>query len=284
MRVLLLFPPLLAALLLAAGCGKDATGPEQRDEIALSGFLYVGETVNNGNAILICRTMPVDQYYQFENAVIENALVTLKKRGDAKVDTLTRVRPGYYSNPAVLIDSLTTYDLLVVIPGRPPLTASTTTPRPIRVLSGPREMPATMRYSVMPDSFPLLLQVDDPEQILLMDVYCQEDYSNARYINPFGNQDYPRNYQEYGGDGPPRHISAYFRAKNLDRLGDTYRLSWYADMLVFYGRYEVGLYAIDDNYYNYLYRDHPELQGGVTGGIGVFGSACRKEYHILVAE
>jgi len=30
--------------------------------------------------------------------------------------------------------------------------------------------------------------------------------------------------------------------------------------------------AIDENYHNFLHKEHPELNGGVNGGIGVFGS------------
>jgi hypothetical protein len=54
--------------------------------------------------------------------------------------------------------------------------------------------------------------------------------------------------------------------------------------MAFYGQYEVGVYSIDDNYYNYLYRDHPERNGGVTGGVGCFSSACRKTYRVRVIE
>jgi hypothetical protein len=55
-------------------------------------------------------------------------------------------------------------------------------------------------------------------------------------------------------------------------------------MMVFYGRQQVQLLSIDDNYYNFLYREHPEESGGIIGGIGVFGSAYRKDYRVEVQE
>ncbi|MBD3334301.1 MAG: hypothetical protein GF355_02190 [Candidatus Eisenbacteria bacterium] len=53
-------------------------------------------------------------------------------------------------------------------------------------------------------------------------------------------------------------------------------------MMVFYGRYEVQLPAIDDNAYNYLYREHPEESGGIVGGLDVFGSAYRERFQVEV--
>ncbi len=104
----------------------------------------------------------------------------------------------------------------------------------------------------------------------------------------------PTDFTEYGGaSGPPRHIFSYFRVKDIEHadpdgsdgpLPTVYRITWYGDMMAFYGKQEVGIFAIDANYYNYLYRDHPELNGGITGGIGVFASACRKQYFVYAKE
>ena len=38
-----------------------------------------------------------------------------------------------------------------------------------------------------------------------------------------------------------------------------------------------------ENWQN-LYRDHPERNSGVNGGIGAFGSACRRRYDVMVVE
>ena len=121
--------------------------------------------------------------------------------------------------------------------------------------------------------------------LFLLDVYCMERWEDARYINPFGDHDRPEDFDEYGGaNREPRHIFAYFRIKNVEREKDRFRVSFYSAMMAFYGTYEVQLLAIDDNYYNYLYREHPEESGGIEGGIGVFGSAVRQRYIVKVVE
>lgn len=283
----------LAALLLTA-CSGDTTGPESKDEIAVFGYLFVGETVHNGNAIYITRTEPVDRVYDDRAAAVTNALVTLRREGQERPDTLSMPDPGRYANPEIMIGSGETYHLTVAIPGRPVITATTMTPDSFAVLSEPVVDPDTMVHSTIADKYPIVLTCPNEEQIFLVDVYCNELWENARYVIRFGNHEGPEDYAEYGGaSGEPRHIFAYFRIKDIEHgdpdgpegpLPVAYRVTWYGDMMVFYGSQTVGVFAIDENYYNYLYREHPELNGGVNGGIGVFASACRKQYKVIAVE
>jgi len=274
-----------AILFLGAGCSGDTTGPAPEEKVALFGYLYVGEAITEENALYLTRTRPVDAVYDPMEAGVRGALVTLRKEGATAEDTLGMVLPGYYAHGGVVIEARTTYHLRVVLEDGGELTASTTTPDSIAFLREPAVLPDSMAQSRIAFDHPIVIDGADPEQILLVDVYCLEDYRSARYIHPFGPEDYPQDYKEYGGDdGPPRHIFAYLRLKNLERAPDGYLISWYGDMMAFYGSYDVGVYAIDENYYNYLYRDHPELNGGVSGGIGVFGSACRGEYRVRAVE
>ncbi|MBD3335029.1 MAG: hypothetical protein GF355_05895 [Candidatus Eisenbacteria bacterium] len=69
---------------------------------------------------------------------------------------------------------------------------------------------------------------------------------------------------------------------DTEREEELFRIEFYSAMMVFYGRYEVQLLAIDDNAYNYLYREHPEESGGIVGGLGVFGSAYRERSQVKV--
>jgi hypothetical protein len=274
---------LTCILLALAGCEGDVAGPELRDEIAVFGFLYVGEAMNDSNAVLVTRTQPLLEVYDPEAAAVTNAIVTLLREGNSTPDTLSMVRPGYYADPSIVIDSLTTYDLTVSIPGEDPITATTTTPVSYNLLSGPRPLPDSMRYVEIPDRYPFELVCPDEEQIFMVDVYCLENWQDARYIYPWGDHDRPDDEEEYGYDnGEPRRISAYFRINDVTRDGDVYTVGFYSAMMVFWGRYEVSLLAIDDNYYNYLYRDHPEESGGIVGGIGVFGSACRDRFLVKI--
>lgn len=272
----------LLGLTVLIGCAGDTTSPETRREITVFGYLFVGEAVTADHAIRVAEVRPIADYYDASEAVVSNVLVTLQRRGAAP-DTLTMVRPGYYANPGLVIEAATTYDLGIQIPGRPPISAATTTPAAFAARREPRVLPGTMRVDAIPDSFPIVVACENPEQMFFLDVYCEEDWPNAAYINPVGSQDRPADYEEFGGDhGEPRHITAYFRLKNLPMEGDDYLLGFYEALMVFYGRYTVTCLAMDDNYYRYLYRDHPEESGGIVGGLGVFGSACRKQYRVEV--
>ena len=174
-----------------AGCSGDVTGPPLREEIAVFGFLYVGEQVSATNAVLVTRTRPVLERFDPEEAAVTGATVTLLREGASDPDTLAMVSPGYYTDPSVVIDPLTTYHLAVSIPGEESITATTTTPVAYEVLSGPVSLPDTMRHGDIPDSFPFVVTCPDEEQIFLLDVYCLEDWEDARYINPFGDHDRP---------------------------------------------------------------------------------------------
>jgi hypothetical protein len=285
----LYFGPALAVLLFAvilSACDRGSTRPKFDSEIVLFGYLYVGETVSGTAAIRLDRTLPVDQYYDAGRAAILNAFVTLRADSAAVADTLRMAAPGVYADPGVIIRERTTYHLKATIDGRT-VTATTTTPPAFETPREPRTMSAgVMTQSAIADSFPIVVACSDSEQVFLVDVYCIEDWQNARFIHRIGgSQDTPQSYDEYGGaNGEPRHISAYFRLMNLPQSDQGYLVSFYGDMMWFYGQYEVGVFSLDENYYNYLYRDHPERNGGVSGGIGVFGSACRKEYRVQVVE
>jgi hypothetical protein len=270
----------LAALALTA-CGKNPTKPSYIAETTLFGYLYVGEPISSANALWLGETRPVDAYYDSSRAAVTGALVLLQAEGAPQADTLRMVAPGRYANPAVVIAPRTTYHL-TAIAGPVTLTATTTTPGALTMAAEPQVLPAVMPLASIAAAFPMVVDGPDPEQLMAVDVYCLESYTNAEYVNPFGNQRTPKDYKEYGGDnGEPRHIATYFRLKDLGpRGGNGYRLGFYGDMMAFYGEYTVGVFAIDENYYQYLYRDYPERHGGVNGGIGVFGSAWRRQYHV----
>jgi hypothetical protein len=281
--------PALAALLLPmvlAACGTGSTRPKYVEEIVLFGYLYVGETVSGDGAVRLERTLPVDQYYDAGRAAISNAVVTLRADTAAAADTLHLVAPGVYADSGLVIRERTTYHLLATFDGKT-VTATTTTPLRFDTPREPRTISeGVMSQPAIADSFPIVVACPDREQICLVDVYCLEDWANAQFIHRLGGgQDTPSSYDEYGGDnGEPRHISAYFRLKDIEMSDQGYLLGFYGDMMWFYGRYQVGVFSLDENYYNYLYRDHPERNGGVNGGIGVFGSAYRKEYSVKVGR
>ena len=139
--------------LLAAGCGEETTGPDTQNEIVVFGFLYVNEPLSDSNAVFIARTMPVEDYYDINDAVIADATVTILKGDDTVPDTLTMVKPGYYNRPDLLIEELTTYSLTVEVDGETVITATTTTPDAFQVIREPEVVPVAMIYEAVPDSY-----------------------------------------------------------------------------------------------------------------------------------
>ncbi len=282
LRLALLAAALLSAAALA-GCGRDPARPSFVRETTLFGTLYVGEPLVAANAITLGETRPVDAPYDLDEALVSGALVTLWAEGSAQPETLAMVAPGRYANPSVVILPHTTYHLSAT-KGAIAVTATTTTPGPLTMLAQPVALPDSMRWNDVAALHPMLFDGSDPTQLMLVDVYCHEPWQTARYVYPIGQQDTPANESEYGGaNDEPRHIAAYFRLADLGpKLGGAYRLGFYGDMMAFYGTYTVGLFAIDQNEYEYLYRDHPERHGGVTGGIGLFASAWRRQWRVRV--
>ncbi|MBU1699920.1 MAG: DUF4249 family protein [Candidatus Eisenbacteria bacterium] len=267
------------------GCSTDVNKPDTEHAIMVHAYLYVNEAIHDSNAVLITRTMPVDEYYNVDEAVVVNALVTLRIEGAALPETLHMTAPGYYANSSIRIQPLQTYHLEIAIEGESLIKATTTTPAAYAVQDSPLVYPAEMRHSQIPENYPFTLQAPDSSQIFLVDVYCTEEWENARYINPFADHDRPDDYDEYGGDaGEPRHIFGYFRLNDIEHDGDLYILDWYGAMMAFYGEYDIGFLAIDENYYNYLYREHAERSGGIVGGLGVFASAFRESYHVKILD
>lgn len=263
---------------LLAGCGPAPTRPVFIEETTLFGTLFVGEPLSQGNAIVLMRTRPVDEPYSLDQAAVRGAVVRLRDVDADSTYALSMGQAGRYANPTVTIQPRTTYELTVQ-DGTHTLTATTTTPALFRVSAEPVAVPGTMVHAEIAGRWPIVLNGPDPEQIMLMDSYCLELYQNAHYVNPIGTHDTPKDDKEYGGaQTPPRNTFFFFRLGDLPPDPAGYRLGFYGDMMQFYGRYKLGLFAIDTNYYNFLYRDQPETHGGVVGGIGVFGSAARQTW------
>jgi hypothetical protein len=250
--------------------------------VAVHAYLYVGETIDPTNAILVTRVRPIGEPYDLDAAGVQGALVTVGREG-APAETLQMGEPGRYYNGRIQIAARTTYALRIEIPGDRVLTATTTTPIDFDLTGGPPEAPEPVRHEELQDLYPMFVNAEDPEQVFLVDVFCEEEWQDAKYIYPFGNHDEPSDFDEYGGaSGEPRHIFAYFRLRNLVQEERGSRIDFYGAMMAFYGEHSVHVFSIDDNYYNYLYRDYPEENGGIVGGIGVFGSASRRAWRLDV--
>lgn len=277
-------------MLLFMGCAKNPEAPVYEKQITVFGYLWGNRPLNADHPILIAHTRPIDEYYELEKAAIPNAEVTITETSSGTQFTLadTPQKPGFYFNDSLIIQPKHTYRLEVNVAGEI-VSAATTVPPMLHLTTGLNADSVNRVYPKnISKTYPIFMESESPDQIVLVDMYCNETFENAEYINPFFGQERPGNREEYDGgvDGEPRHIMGMGRLREMtsDDFPGSYVVDWYSSMIVFYGSNTMQVLAIDDNYHNYLYREHPERSGGVEGGIGVFGSLCGEDYELMVLK
>jgi hypothetical protein len=276
-------------LLLIFACGKNPNTPDYQKEIAVFGFLLGNKSMTADRAIMITYTQPIDEFYDLGQAAIQDANVTITEVNSGKVYILEDTeKPGFYFNDSLIAKANTDYLLKVEVDNKI-VTAMTTIPTDLGIQT---ELSTDTVDSVYHDDLskekPIFIACEDGEQIIVVDVYCNESWEHAEYINPFWGQEKPGDAGEYSGEdgnSEPRHIIASAKFKDLfsSHFPGKYVIDWYASMIVFFGSYTMQVMAIDDNYYNFInINEYPELQSGINGGIGVFGSACGETFQLYI--
>jgi len=283
---------LLSSLLfsfLTAGCDKNPSQPDFQKEISIYGYLRAERPLSEDRAFLITATRPVTEYYDINKAGIADAAVTVLEETSGETWELTcrPENPGRYFNDSLIAMPGRTYRLTVQAEGRI-VTASTRVPPRLAVTTelSPDSI-NTGRQKDLGQPKPIFLEYGHPEQIILVDIFCNETWEMAEYIHPFhGRHSKPSGPEEYEG-GPnqePRHIYAMAPFKDLaaPQFENRNTVYWYSAMLVFYGKHTLQVLAVDDNTQRYLTSEHPEYSGGIEGGIGVFGSVSGEDFTLNV--
>jgi len=281
---------LLSITLLLGGCEKNPSAPEYQKEVTIFGYLWGNENLTENHAIMIAYTRPVTKYYDPAEAAIKGATVTLTESASGVVTQLVEstAKPGYYYNGALLIKQKSTYTLTVKT-GSETVTAVTTVPAVLEIESDLKtDSPNVENDTNLGYRKPVFVQHEDPDQLIMVEMYCNEAWNNAEYIYPFGKDKYPQSQDEYdsGGNGEPRRIFALVKMSDLTApdYENKNTIYWYASMIVFYGSNTLSVLAIDDNMHHYMTKEHPEISGGVQGGIGLFGSLCGTKYNLQIVK
>ncbi len=278
------------AIILISGCEKNPSEPDFQKEITVFGYLYGNETLGPEHAIRIFNTRPVTSYYDPNEAAVKDADVAITQQSNGTVTKLisSAGNPGYYYNNSLQILPKETYLLTVKVDDKI-VTASTTVPAELETES--QLSPDSVNYENNTNlgyDKPVFLEFEDTDRIIMVEMYCNEPYNNAEYINQFNGHKYPEDDEEYegSGNGEPRRIYALVPYKELESelYNKRYTVYWYASMFVFYGSYTLHIMAIDDNMHHYMTRENPELSGGINGGIGVFGSLCGEQYQLYIKK
>ncbi len=276
-------------LLIMAACSKNPVAPDFQKEITVFGYLWGDRYLSADRAIMIAWTGPIAEYYDLQKAGVQDARVTITDMESGQIYMLhnTLARPAFYYQDSLLVQPQHRYRLVVQAPDRT-LSAETTTPAmPALTTSLSATTVNQVQTTDISYEKPIYLECENKDQIILVSMFCNESFSDAEYIKPFtDNNTRPRNQEEYDGgrNAEPRHIQAFMRYRDLvaPLYAGRHAIYWYGAMLVFYGSNTLQVLAIDDNYHHYLYMEHAELNGGVVGGIGLFGSVCGEEYLLHV--
>jgi hypothetical protein len=291
MKVLNKYIVVALLLLTFFSCSKNSTTPDYEKEIAIFGFLWGNKPMTAERAIMISYTQPIEEVYDLEQAVIKNANVTIREVSTGNLYVLNDLEnPGFYFNDSLMPKPQTEYLLKIEVDNMV-VTALTTVPPILNIQTDlKKDRVDSVYHEGLSNEKPLFVDCEDGEQIIVVDIYCNESWENAEYINPFLGQKKPGDASNYGGqDGnsEPRHIMATAKFKDLFYFNFYGRhvIDWYSSMIGFFGSYTMQVIAIDDNYYNFINKnEYPELQSGIEGGIGVFGSMCGETYQLYILK
>jgi hypothetical protein len=277
--------------LVTAGCDRNPVEPAYENKVTVFGYLWGNERLTADHAVFLARTLPVGAVYDEAAAAIRNAAVTVTETASGRIFVLSEAagRPGYYFNDSLFVTPAAEYRLSAAVGGET-VTGVTRVPVPLTVTTELRaDTVNVVRPERLAERVPLTLGCDDPEQLVMVDMNCRETWQNAEYITVFhGGHKNPGNAEEYDGgrNAEPKHIQAVARFRefyNPDFPGRTV-ITWYSSMIVFYGTYTMQVSTIDANLHHYLFAEHPELSGGIEGGIGVFGSLTGTRFTLEVVK
>jgi hypothetical protein len=280
---------ILLAFVLCFACSKNPAAPDYQKEVSVFGYLWGNQALSEKYAVSISYSQSITSFYDFQKAAISGAEVTIIEAGTENVYELTEssTQKGNYYNEQLLVKPKTTYRLSIKTDGKT-ITATTRVPDDLKITTELKMDSANeVHQTNLGFDKPVYLESDSLEQIILVDVFCNEQYEKAEYLYPFhDDHKFPDDQNEYDGgiSGEPRHIQALVPYKELvsEKFDGQNVVYWYASMIVFKGSNTMQVLAIDDNYHNFIMSEHPVYSSGIVGGIGVFGSVVGEKYELMV--
>ncbi len=289
----------------------DFTAPERYTEQSyyITGILKAGKTVDFESPVIIGETTPVEGF-SLSDLFIRDADVVLYEMNDSRAIldstiltciaipiqiTLELVDTMYIYvdvNEHLVIQPELSYRIEALIDSTDLVWSETTVPKTIQVLADPTGYIADSTASVWPEmvfedidlEHPIMIEtLDNETSNLHAEFYCLENWDEAEYIFAMEEDTYPEDEEEYESeaDGSPRKTTTFYIFQPTDNL---INFSFYQYAFNFYGKYEVTVSSIDDNYMSYLYKPEGYNHGGINGGVGYFGSAVCSVMYTKVIE
>jgi len=281
----------------------DFTSITRHNELQyfLTGLLVEGKTVNFENPVVVDKTI-LAEGGSFNDMLIGDANVMLYEMDDLEIiqDSTNLVGIEIVPNSGIYY-YVDMFEHLTIKPEMSykieahttdtSLWAITKVPQSISILPDTGYTVDTlatgwpeMVYDTIDSEHPIEIVTHDNESFCLYaEFYCLEEWQNAQYVNVFGGHESPDDEEEYEnpGNGSPRKIISYYLYQPENNL---VTFGFYQSAFVFFGRYQLTISAMDENYFHYLYKPEGYNHGGINGGIGYFGSSSSHTMYTKIVE
>jgi hypothetical protein len=217
------------------------------------------------------------------------------QQGLHQLDSL-RIIPCFYDPAGNLIQPDYKYHIEINIPGYDKvISADTIVPKAAQLVpnfnytppagqgftTDPADTVSSIPYPLVDQHYPVTIKVDGYQSInYMVELYCREEFStDLEFTTVFMGQEHPTqdvesNYYQASGETIRRiNIMANFVSRQHTDGNWYVSLTDYRQAFVFYGRYQITAYVLDDNYFKYKYMPEGYYYGGVKNAFGCFGSA-----------
>ncbi len=302
---------LVICILIINAC--DLTGPQrfEDDQLVIAGYLQAGKNVSMQNPIFIGKTAPANGGH-FLDVFIVDAQVTITNMNDGQIDTLsfdmTEYEIGFY-NDNILVKAGNTYKIEVhtIIDSQEVYAfAETTVPDSISIDLDHNQVASdvygyadqssenlpSIPYDRIETDFPVYIELNSSEVVYsYYNFYCLEDFStDLEFTQPFMSFTHLEPEDESAYNSP---LENNLRENNMlwryqpqqDDEGNWFLLDdYYAAGFSYYARYRLTIYSVDENFYTYKFHSESYLYGGITGGIGYFGSVAGEDFYTTVTK
>ncbi len=308
-RNLVLISLIAVSALFLTSC-TDFVSPKRytQTHYTLNALLKSGTTISLDNPVWIGKSTSLSNLNSAE-LFVGNASVKIIQTapdGDTLSFSLSVVSypiPGterilsFYIDPANhIIQPEYTYKAEVTIPGYNKLiTAETTVPKTAELIpnfnytppagqgytTDPTDTLSSISYPSIDQHYPVTVKVNGYQSInYMVELYCLEEFStDLEFTTVFMGQEHPTqdlepNYNQASGETIRRiNIMGRFVSKQHTDNNWYVSLTDYRQGFVFYGRYKITAYILDDNSYKYKFMPEGYYYGGVKNALGCFGSA-----------
>lgn len=292
MNIIKIILTALAALVIFTSCEDTAPFDYEKDYY-LEGYLTVGKPIKD---IKVMTTIPLDQNFTYEDAMIDDADVVIST--DERTLKLTygsSPEAGYYfedTTYTVLPD--TYYDLRVELKNGKVFTGRTRTPDTFQWKQDPLDYlyypPDPEKYddvSSLPnphDSTKLYWTASEKTNFYLITVECLDTLNYGRYLEPPREEENDRTYIPWDGSGN------YYKERTTTNFiaNTTTPVVWFA--FKWYGPHKVTIQAPDNNYLKWFFQYagfdgdvyNPNLNTIKGGAFGVFGSKAEITHEMFL--